>query len=585
MSVEVGVPVSAGVESRLPHHYKWIALSNTTLGGFMAFMNQTIVLISLPVVFKGLGVDPVGSGQTSLLLWVLMSYNVASTISLATIGRISDTYGKVRFYNLGFVVFTVGSLLCALTPGRGDTGAYELIAFRFVQGIGGAFLMANGAAILTDAFPRHQRGLSLGLNQVLALAGSVVGLVGGGLLATVSWRLVFLVSVPVGLFGTVWAFKQLKDLGVRSPQPLDLAGNVTFAAGLLALLVGTTYALLPYGGQSMGWTNPLVEASLAASLVLLTAFVYIELKVPHPMVRLALFRIRDFWAGNLAGFLASVGRGGLQFMLVIWLQGVWLPLHGVNFADTPLQAGLDTLPMMAGFVVAGPAGGALSDRIGARVIATSGMLVSAAGFLFLTTLPTDFGFPVFAFYLFVTGIGMGLFAAPNTASIMSSVPAEYRAIASGMRATFINAGMVISMGLFFTVVITGLSSRLPSALSEGLSRAGAPASIITAAQNLPPASALFAALLGYNPFAALLTPSVAAHLPSATVSALSSPRFFSTLIGGPFTDSLHVVFYMAAVMSVVAAVASSLRSSAGVTRTIRRPALTRPSQKKLGEEV
>jgi MFS family permease len=572
------------VEETTPPSYKWIALSNTTLGGFMAFMNQTIVLISLPVVFKGLGVDPVGNGQTSLLLWVLMSYNVASTISLATIGRISDTYGKVRFYNLGFVVFTLGSLLCALTPSTGDAGAYELIGFRFIQGIGGAFLMANGAAILTDAFPRNQRGLSLGLNQVIALAGSVIGLVGGGLLAAVNWRLVFLVSVPVGLFATVWAYVQLKDLGVRNPQPLDLAGNVTFAAGLLALLVGTTYALLPYGGQSMGWTNPFVEASLAVSVVLLTGFVYIESKTAHPMVRLSLFRIRDFWAGNLAGFLASVGRGGLQFMLVIWLQGVWLPMHGVNFADTPLQAGLDTLPMMAGFVIAGPAGGALSDRIGARGIATTGMLVSAAGFLLLTTLPTDFAFPAFAFYLFLTGVGMGMFAAPNTASIMGSVPAQYRAIASGMRATFINAGMVISMGVFFTVVITGLASRLPAALKEGLAQAGAPPSIIAAAQNLPPASALFAALLGYNPFAALLTPAIAAHLPAATVAKLNSPGFFSSLIGGPFTDSLHVVFYMAAIMSVVAAVASALRSSAGVVLPVRRAAVSR-SPKELGEEV
>lgn len=512
-----------------------------------------------------------------------MSYNVASTISLATIGRISDSYGKVRFYNLGFVVFTVGSLLCALTPGTGDTGAYELIAFRFVQGLGGAFLMANGAAILTDAFPRNQRGLSLGLNQVIALAGSVVGLVGGGLLAAVNWRLIFLVSVPVGLFGTVWAYLQLKDFGVRTAQPLDLVGNVLFASGLLLLLVGTTYALLPYGGASMGWTNPLVEASLVASAVLLAAFVYIESRVPHPMVRLSLFRIRDFWAGNLAGFLASVGRGGLQFMLVIWLQGIWLPLHGVKCSDTPLQAGIDTLPMMAGFVVAGPAGGALSDRIGARGIATTGMLVSAAGFVLLTTLPTDFAFPLFASYLFLTGIGMGMFAAPNTASIMSSVPAEYRAIASGMRATFMNAGMVISMGVFFTVVISGLAGRLPAALRAGLAQAGAPPSIIAAAQHLPPASALFAALLGYNPFAALLTPSIASHLPAATVASLNSPHFFSSLIGGPFTDSLHVVFYMAAAMSVVAAFASALRSStAAQTLWLRGPRLKRSPKEAAG---
>jgi MFS family permease len=420
--------------------------------------------------------------------------------------------------------------------------------------------MANGAAILTDVFPRNERGLALGLNQVIALAGSVVGLVGGGLLAVLNWRLLFLINVPVGIFGTVWAFRQLKDLGERDPQPLDIIGNVTFGAGLLALLIGTTYALLPYGGQSMGWTNPIVEVSLVASVLLLSVFVYVESKVKHPMVRLSLFRIRDFWAGNLAGFLAAVGRGGLQFILVIWLQGVWLPLHGVKFADTPLQAGLDTLPMMAGFVVAGPAGGALSDRIGVRGIATSGMLVSAAGFLLLTTLPTDFAFPLFAFYLFITGVGMGMFAAPNTASIMNSVPARYRSIASGMRATFINAGMVISMSAFFTVVITGLSASLPDSLRSGLSGAGAPLAILDAASKLPPASALFAALLGYNPFASLLSPTVAAQLAPATIARLQSPQFFSSLIGGPFTNSLHVVFYLAAGMAVVAAAASVLRS-------------------------
>jgi EmrB/QacA subfamily drug resistance transporter len=550
-------------------NYKWMALSNTTLGAFMAFLNQTIVLISLPVIFKGLGVDPVGSGQTSLLLWMLMSYNVASTISLGTIGRISDTFGKVRFYNLGFVIFTIGSLLCAVTPGTGNAGVYELIVFRFVQGIGGAFLMANGAAILTDAFPRNQRGLALGLNQVIGLAGSVVGLVGGGLLATLNWRFVFLINVPVGIFGTIWAFRQLKDLGERNPQRVDIAGNVTFAAGLLALLSGITYALLPYGGQSMGWTSPFVDACLVASVLLMAAFVYVESKVAHPMVRLSLFRIRDFWAGNLAGFLASVGRGGLQFILVIWLQGVWLPLHGVKFSDTPLQAGLDTLPMMAGFVVAGPAGGAISDRIGVRGIATSGMLVSAAGFVLLTTLPADFAFPTFALYLFLTGVGMGMFAAPNTASIMNSVPAKYRAIASGMRATFINAGQVISMGVFFTVVITGLAGNLPDSLRSGLAGAGAPPAILAAAAKLPPASALFAALLGYNPFAPLLTPAVASQLAPATIARLQSPRFFSSLIGGPFTNSLHFVFYMAAGMAVIAAVASALRSGRASASTVR----------------
>ncbi len=547
------------MNSRGPVAYKWIALSNTSLGSVMAFMNQTITMIALPVIFRGLKVDPVASGQTSLLLWVLMGYNLATTVLLVTFGRLSDTYGRVRLYNAGFVIFTLGSLLCALTPGSGDAGAIELVAFRMVQGVGGAFLMSNSAAILTDAFPTNQRGLALGVNQVVAIGGSVLGLVVGGLLAAINWRLVFLVSVPVGLFGSVWAYLQLKEIGARQEPGLDPLGNLTFGVGLLLFVVGLTYALIPFGGQGMGWTNPLVQGSIAAGVILLGLFVWIESRVRNPMFELSLFRIRNFAAGNLAGLLGSLGRGGLQFMLVIWLQGVWLPLHGVSFADTPLQAGLDTLPMMAGFVLAGPVSGALSDRFGARIFATSGMLVSALGFLLLSTLPANFSFPVFVAYLTTVGLGMGLFSAPNTASIMSSVPARYRGVASGMRATFVNAGMLISMALFFTIVISGLSAQLPSALHEGLRAGGLPDAAASRASALPPAAALFAALLGYNPLARLLPHALLATLPASAAAHLTSPTFFSSLVAQPFVESMRLAFWTATVMSVVAAFASALR--------------------------
>ncbi len=549
--------------------YKWIALSNTTVGSLMAFMNQTIALIALPSVFAGLRVDPVGSGQSALLLWVLMGYSIATTVLLVTFGRISDTYGRVRLYNLGYVVFTLGSLLCALTPSTGNAGAIELIGFRMVQGIGGAFLMANSAAILTDAFPTNQRGLALGINQVVAIGGSVLGLVVGGLLAAINWRLVFLVSVPVGLFGTIWAYLQLKETGEKQERGLDPIGNLTFGLGLLSLVVGLTYALIPYGQQSMGWSNPLVAALIGAGLVLLALFIWVQLRVKNPMFQLNLFRIRDFAAGNLAGLLGSLGRGGLQFMLVIWLQGVWLPLHGVSFADTPFQAGVDTLPMMAGFFIAGPVSGMLSDRFGARLFATLGMLVSALGFFLLSTLPAEFSFPIFAAYLVVIGLGMGLFSAPNTSSIMSSVPARYRGVASGMRATFINAGMLVSMALFFTIVISGLSAHLPPALDAGLRSAGLPPPLASRISGLPPAAALFAALLGYNPLAHLIPPAVLAQLPAATAGHLTSPMFFSSLVAEPFVESMRLVFWTAVVMSLVAAVASALRSDQ------REPAPTR----------
>ncbi len=539
--------------------YKWIALSNTTLGVLMAAMNGTIVMISLPVIFRGLHVNPLGAGQTGLLLWVLMGYNTATTVLLVTFGRISDTYGKVRFYNLGFIIFTLGSILSAFTPGTGMAGEIELIIFRIVQGIGGAFLFANSAAIITDAFPATQRGLALGVNQIAAIGGSVVGLVLGGVVATYDWRFVFLVSVPVGLVGTIWAYLRLKELGVRTPRRLDGWGNLTFGVGLTSLMVGLTYALMPYKNASMGWGNPWIQAAIAFGVVLLVAFIFVEQHVPDPMFELKLFRIRPFWAGNLSGFLGSLGRGGLQFMLIIWLQGIWLPLHGVSFAQTPLDAGLDTLPMMVGFVIAGPISGWLSDRYGARTFSTLGMLVTAAGFYLLTTLPADFTFWVFAVYLLLMGIGMGLFASPNTSSIMSSVPAEHRGVASGMRATFQNAGTVMSMAVFFTIVISGLAVHLPPALRNGLTAAGMPAPLATGISHLPPVAALFSALLGYNPLGSLLPAKVLHVLPSAVSAKLLAPHFFAQLISQPFGESLRTVFFMSIGLSLVAALASLLR--------------------------
>ncbi len=539
--------------------YKWVALANTTVGTLMATINSTIVLISLPVIFRGLAVNPLAPGQTGLLLWVLMGYNLATTVLLVTFGRISDTYGKVRFYNLGFMVFTLGSLLAAFTPSLGLAGEWELIAFRAVQGVGGAFLFANSAAILTDAFPSDQRGLALGINQIAAIGGSVLGLVLGGLLAAVDWRLVFLVSVPIGVAGTIWSYKKLREVGVTTRQPPDLWGNLSFGIGLTLLMVALTYALLPYGNQAMGWTSPLVEWGGGIGLLLLVAFGLIERRTAYPMFQLRLFAIRSFSAGNLSGFLGGLARGGLQFMLIIWLQGVWLPLHGVAFSQTPLQAGIDTLPMMVGFMVAGPISGTLSDRYGARTFATLGMLVSAFGFWLLTTLPPDFAFGPFALYLGTLGVGMGLFAAPNTASIMNSVPAAYRGVASGMRATFQNAAVMMSLAVFFTLVISGLTTRLPHALFAGFTAAGLSSAVATPLSHMPPVVALFSALLGYNPLAHLLPPALLAALPKAAVAHLLGTRFFAGLMSAPFSASVHVAFYISAGMSVVAAVASLMR--------------------------
>jgi MFS family permease len=541
-------------------HYKWVALTNTTLGSLMASIDASIVLISLPAIFRGIGIDPLARGNTGYFLWLLMGYMVVTTTLLVTFGRISDMLGRVRLYNLGFAIFTVGSTLLALTPGTGIAGARELIVFRLIQGLGAGFLFSNSAAILTDAFPVNQRGRALGINQVAAIAGQFIGLILGGVLAAINWRLVFLVSVPVGIAGTIWAYAMLRETGtIRAHQRIDWAGNITFACGLTILLLGITYGIEPYGTSPMGWSNPMVLGAIALGVALLAGFVVIEQHVSDPMFRLELFKIRMFAFGTFAGFLAALARGGLQFMLIIWLQGIWLPLHGYSFEVTPLWAGIYLVPLLAGFIVMGPISGYLSDRFGARVFSTSGMVVQCLGFIGLTFLPINFPYPVFAVLIFALGCGSGLFASPNTSSIMSSVPSDRRGVASGMRATAQNGGMLVSIGVFFSLVTAGLSARLPITFYAGLTRYGVPSATASQIAHLPPTSALFGAFLGYNPVAELLPPPVLAQLSPENRAALLGKAFFPHLISGPFMDGLHAVFYLSAALCIIAASASLLR--------------------------
>jgi MFS family permease len=540
--------------------YKWIALSNTTLGMLVATINSSIVIISLPAIFRGIHLDPLRPGNVSYLLWMLMGYLVVSAVLVVAFGRLGDIYGRVRMYNLGFLVFTLASIALAFTPNVGSAGALELIGLRIVQGVGGALLMANSMAILTDAFPVTERGMALGINQVAALAGSFLGLLIGGLLADTNWRAVFLVSVPFGIFGTVWGYLKLREVGQRATRGrIDWAGNLTFAVGLIAVLVGITYGIQPYGGHTMGWTSPLVLTLLLGGVALLGLFLVVEHRSDDPLFHLDLFRIRAFSAGNVAGLLASVSRGGLQFMLIIWLQGIWLPLHGYSFASTPLWAGIYMIPLTLGFLVAGPVSGWLSDRYGARPFATGGMLLTAASFAALTLLPIDFPYWVFAVLLLANGIGSGLFAAPNTAGIMNAVPARQRGAASGMRATFQNAGFVLSIGLFFSLMIAGLAARLPTTLYAGLTANGVPPAAAERVANLPPVGSLFAAFLGYNPIRTLLGPATLEGLSPAQAANLTGTSFFPRLIAEPFKHGLAIVFLAALAMSLVAAAASWLR--------------------------
>jgi len=540
--------------------YKWIALSNTTLGIFMAALDGSIVLISLPAIFHGIGINPLAPNEADYLLWTLMGYLVVTATLLVTVGRLSDMFGRVRLYNLGFAIFAVGSVLLYFVQGTGNAAALQLIIYRLIQAVGGAFLMANSTTILIDAFPPEQRGMAMGINQIAALAGQFIGLILGGILAAYDWRAVFLISVPFAIGGTIWAYLMLKETAtIRRNQKLDLAGNVLFAVGLTCILVGMTYGIEPYGQSSMGWGSPFVLGLLGLGLLLLIIFVWVERHTAEPMFRLELFKNRMFFTGNIAGFLASLARGGLSFLLIIWLQGIWLPLHGYAFEDTPLWAGIYMLPLTAGFFVMGPLSGYLSDRYGARLFSTGGMLLTAIGFIGLLILPVDFAYPAFAIILFVMGLGMGMFVAPNTTAIMNAVPVEHRGVASGMRATFQNVANTLSITLIFTMVIAGLASSLPHTLLEGLTKIGIPTEAAQVVANLPPTGALFAAFLGYNPMQTLLPPQVVAALPAATQAEVLGKVFFPQLISGPFQQGLSVAFVISAALAVLAAIASLLR--------------------------
>jgi EmrB/QacA subfamily drug resistance transporter len=542
----------------LDRHYRWTVLTNTTLGVFMATLDSSIVIISLPAIFRGIELNPLLPRNIGYLLWILMGYLVVMAVLVVTFGRIGDIFGRVRMYNLGFAIFTLASIALSLTPGKGTAGATQLIVGRIVQGIGGALLMANSTAILTDAFPVEERGMAMGINMIAGTIGSFVGLLVGGILADLHWRLVFWVNVPFGVFGTVWAYAKLKELGRRHPARIDWLGNITFAVGLVMVLVGITYGIQPYGGHAMGWTSPMVLSLLVGGTLLLVLFVLIELRVEDPMFNLALFKIRAFTAGNIAGLMAAMGRGGLQFMLVIWLQGIWLPLHGYSFERTPLWAGIFMLPVTAGFLIAGPASGWLSDRYGARPFATGGMLLAAATFALLLSLPANFSYPEFATLLLLNGIGFGLFAAPNTTGIMNAVPARDRGAASGMRATFQNSGMLLSIGVFFSLMIAGLAAVLPHTMYAGLTAQGVPQPVAGKVAALPPAGSLFAAFLGYNPVKTVLGPTLSA-MPSAKVAYLTGKTFFPSLISGAFIHGLRIAFSASVVMCLIAAAASWMR--------------------------
>ena len=537
--------------------YKWVALSNTTLGMTMATINSSIVLISLPAIFRGIDLNPLDPANVSYLLWMLLGFLLVTAVLVVTFGRLGDMYGRVRIYNLGFVVFALSSVALSLVPWDGGAGALWLIGFRAVQAVGAAMIMANATAILTDAFPVHQRGTAIGINQVAAIAGSFLGLVIGGVLSEWHWRAVFWVSVPFGIAGAIWSYRSLHEVGAKHQGRLDIPGNLTFALGLGLLLTGVTYGIQPYGDSAMGWGNPWVFGMLLTGAAFLTLFAVVESRSPDPMFRLSLFGIRAFSLGNLAGLLSSISRGGLQLILIIWLQGIWLPQRGYSYESTPLWASIFLLPLTVGFLASGPLSGYLSDHYGARRFAVGGALITAVSFLGLMVLPVDFAYPAFAFLTFLNGVGSGMFSSPNASVIMNSVPAAQRGVASGMRMTFFNSGSAFSIGVFFSLMVVGLASTLPATLHAGLTGQGVPDQVAGGLAALPPVGILFAAFLGINPIASLLEPTgLLGSLPATNVTTLTGNEFFPSLISSPFHDGLVLVFSIAALMMVIAAIAS-----------------------------
>jgi MFS family permease len=569
----------------LSPRYKWIALVNTTTGVLMVTIDGSIVLIALPDVFRGIQLDPLTPGNSFYLLWMILGFLVVTSVLVVSLGRLGDMYGRVKIYNLGFAVFTFFSLVLTITWMTGPAAAIFLIVMRIFQGVGGAMLFANSGAILTDVFPPNQRGMALGINGVAATSGTFIGLVAGGLLAPINWRLIFLVSVPIGLFCTVWAYTKLHDVVPPRRTSIDWPGNATFAIGLIAVMVGITFGIEPYRHSNMGWTNPVVIGALTLGVVLLIVFSVIEGRTAEPMFPLRLFRIRAFTFGTLASFLSAVGRGGLMFMLIIWLQGIWLPLHGYDFAKTPLWAGIYMLPLTLGFLIAGPISGILSDRYGARPFATGGMLLTALSFVLLDLLPVDFNYWAFAPLLLMMGLSNGLFMSPNRAAVMSSLPAADRGAGSGMTTTFQNSAQVFSIGIFFTLMIVGLSAVLPSSMYTGLIQQGVSPQVASQVAHLPPVSTLFAAFLGYNPMQHLLGAQALAQLPAGHAAVIQGREFFPHLISAPFQAGLHTAFDFAIGACLIAAAASWFRGERyvhvdepeGIEPTVEAPAAVTPT--------
>jgi len=548
---------------------KWIALSNTSIAIFIAFANYNMIIIALPQIFNSLRFNPTAPDALGYLIWLILGYMIVTSSLVVTFGRISDLKGRAKLYSFGFLIFAISSGILSTVNGYGDSAVLEMIILRLLQGVGGGLLMVNSAAILTDYFPKNELGKALGLNQVSGLVGGVAGLIIGGVLSVINWRYIFLLDFVVGIIGTLWSFKSLRDVQKPIKQPLDIIGNVLFALGITLLLISVTYGLLPYGNQQLGWGNPFVITGLTISFLAIGIFVFVESKVKNPMFDLSLFKVRDFSVANFTNFIASMARQGILLMMLVLLQGIWLPLHGVPYSQTPFWAGLYLIPNMLGFAALGPISGILSDRYGSKVFTSLGLFVSALGFFLLSLLPYDFQLWQFFAISFLMGAGMGLFSSPNMADIMASVPVQKRGAASGMRASLQNTASAISVVLYFSVVITGMAVTLNSSIESALSSYG-----INLNVNLPAAVAIFSALLGYDPLSSL-----ASSLPTSVASHIDTPAFFVTAIAPSFMSGFRLMLNISAALLVLSGILSLARKGVRVGEMGNRVERTQKAEK------
>ncbi len=409
----------------------------------MASLDTNIIIIALPVIISDIHISLL------TLIWIVLGYSLVTASILLNLGRLSDMFGRVKLYKLGFVIFTIGSAFCSIS----QTGE-QLLLFRLIQSLGAAFLFSNSAAIITDAFPENERGKALGLNQISIVVGSVMGLLVGGMLASsLGWRSIFWINIPIGIFAIIWCHTKLHELGTIKREKIDWIGNTTLATGLLFILIGITFGpfqildIFPFGMYSI----------ITIGILLIGLFIVIEFKVIKPLIDLSLFKIRSFLGGNVSIFFNSIARGAFILIMTFYLQGPTMKL-------TPFEAGIFLLPVSIALSIFGPLSGWLSDRHGSKAISSLGLLISSIGFFMLMNIGMKSTFMETLLPLSLIGSGMGIFASPNRASIMNAVPKYQRGIAAGTSTMFVLSGNTLSIGLAFLI----MSNTMPIKYIESI---------------------------------------------------------------------------------------------------------------------